>query len=244
MEDSDNGSENSFMPEFRYVNGIRIFGFPDKASLINYVQGKNEILVAVNAEKIKNADQELKDVINKNIGYPDGVGAVWALGQKGIKNVAKIPGVELWLEFVEKHYLKKSFYFIGAREEIIQSTVDKLKEEFSGINLAGYRNGYIKPHEMDGLIHDIQIKKPDYVFVAMGSPAQERLMMRLSEIHPAIYIGLGGSFDIYSGKTKRAPQFLIDLKLEWFYRLVTEPKRLKRQLKLVGFVKNMILKKY
>ena len=69
-------------------------------------------------------------------------------------------------------------------------------------------------------------------------------MMRLSEIHPAIYIGLGGSFDIYSGKTKRAPQFLIDLKLEWFYRLVTEPKRLKRQLKLVGFVRNMILKKY
>nr|HAD51467.1 glycosyltransferase [Algoriphagus sp.] len=66
------------MPEFRYVNGIRIFGFPDKTSLINYVQGKNEILVAVNAEKIKNADQELKDVINKNIGYPDGVGAVWA----------------------------------------------------------------------------------------------------------------------------------------------------------------------
>jgi bacterial polymer biosynthesis proteins, WecB/TagA/CpsF family len=211
---------------------------------MDFVEGQNQILVAVNAEKIKNADKELKAVINQNVGYPDGVGAVWALGQKGLKNVAKIPGVELWLEFVRKYHRSKKFYFIGAREEIIQATVDKLNLEFPGINLVGYRNGYIQANEMGDLIDNIREKKPDFVFVAMGSPAQERLMTKLSEIHSAIYIGLGGSFDIYSGKTKRAPDWMINMRMEWFYRLITEPKRLGRQLKLVGFVKNMIFKNY
>nr|WP_290427008.1 WecB/TagA/CpsF family glycosyltransferase [Algoriphagus limi] len=211
---------------------------------MNFSQGKNELLVAVNAEKIRNADTELKEVINRNIGYPDGVGAVWALRQKGLSNVAKIPGVELWLEFVKKYHREKKFYFIGAKEEIIQATVGKLKSEFPGINLVGYRNGYIQPEEMLGLEKLITEIKPDFVFVAMGSPAQERLMTKLSAIHPAIYIGLGGSFDIYAGKTKRAPEWMINLKLEWFYRLVTEPKRIGRQLKLFGFVKNMLLKNY
>ncbi|NVJ86754.1 MAG: WecB/TagA/CpsF family glycosyltransferase [Algoriphagus sp.] len=211
---------------------------------MGFVQGQNKILVAVNAEKIRNADPELKEVINQNVGYPDGVGAVWALRQKGLSNVAKIPGVELWLEFVRKYHQEKRFFFIGAREEIIQATIDRLYSKFPGLNLVGFRNGYITPDQEEGVIEMVSEKKPDFVFVAMGSPAQERLMTKLSEKHPAIYIGLGGSFDIYSGRTKRAPEWMIDMKLEWFYRLVTEPKRIGRQLKLIGFVKNMIFKNY
>lgn len=237
-------SSPSSLPEFRWVNGIRIFGFTDKNSLLSFAEGQNKILVAVNAEKIRNADRELKDVINQNIGYPDGVGAVWALQQKGIRNVSKIPGVELWLEFIRKYHRQKSFYFIGAKQSVIEDTIRKLKEEFEGINLVGYRNGYIKDEEMDGLLEDVRIRRPDFVFVAMGSPAQERLMVKLSEVNQAIYIGLGGSFDIYSGQTKRAPKLLIDLKLEWFYRLVIEPKRIKRHIKLVGFLRNMLFRRY
>lgn len=231
-------------PESRYINGIRVFGFPDKASLIKFALEKNKILVAVNAEKIYGADSELKDLINSNIGYPDGVGAVWALKQKGIKKVTKIPGVELWLEIVKLNFHDKSFYFIGAREEIIQGTIDKLKKEFQGINLLGYRNGYLNDDETETLIRNVVKTKPDFVFVAMGSPAQERLMKKMSELHPAVYVGLGGSFDIYSGKTKRAPKALIDLKLEWLYRLLSDPKRIKRQIKLFDFVKNMLFQRY
>ncbi len=231
-------------PEFRLVNGIRIFGFQDKQTLIRYAQSENKILIAVNAEKIYGADQELKGLINSNIGYPDGVGAVWALKQKGIKHVVKIPGVELWLEIVRTNFKDKSFYFIGAREEIIQGTVQKLKKEFPGINLLGYRNGYLSSSEINNLIVDIAAKRPDFVFVAMGSPMQERIMKKMAAEHTAVYVGLGGSFDIYSGKTKRAPQVFIDYKLEWFYRLINEPKRAYRQIKLIDFAWKMLRKKY
>jgi UDP-N-acetyl-D-mannosaminouronate:lipid I N-acetyl-D-mannosaminouronosyltransferase len=232
------------MPEFRIVNGIKIYGFQSKKDLIDFSVRQNKLLVAVNAEKIYNADPELKEAINQNIGYPDGVGAVWALRQKGLANVSKIPGVELWLEFIKEYHASKSFYFIGAREDIIQETVIKLKSEFPDIQLIGYRNGYIKQCEKEALIRDIEEKQPDFVFVAMGSPAQERLMIEMQKVNKGVYLGLGGSFDIYSGKTKRAPQLLIDMKMEWLYRLVTEPKRAYRQVKLVDFAWKMINKKY
>jgi UDP-N-acetyl-D-mannosaminouronate:lipid I N-acetyl-D-mannosaminouronosyltransferase len=237
-------SGDSFNPEIVVVNGIRIYGFPDKVTLINYATGKNKLLVAVNAEKIYNADQELKDVINQNIGYPDGVGAVWALKKKGIANVTKIPGVELWLEIVNQHHKDKKFYFIGAREEIIQGTIDKLKKEFPGVQVAGFRNGYLKEGEQEAVIKDLIDKKPDFVFVAMGSPTQERLMIAMSDQYPAVYLGLGGSFDIYSGKTKRAPEIFIRYKLEWLYRLLAEPKRAARQIKLIDFAWKMLNKQY
>lgn len=232
------------MPEFRIVNGIKIYGFQSKKDLIDFSIRQNKLLVAVNAEKIYNADPELKEAINQNIGYPDGVGAVWALRQKGLANVSKIPGVELWLEFIKEYHASKSFYFIGAIEDIIQETVIKLKSEFPDIQLIGYRNGYIKQGEKEALIRDIEEKQPDFVFVAMGSPAQERLMIEMQKVNKGVYLGLGGSFDIYSGKTKRAPQLLIDMKMEWLYRLVTEPKRAYRQVKLVDFAWKMINKKY
>jgi UDP-N-acetyl-D-mannosaminouronate:lipid I N-acetyl-D-mannosaminouronosyltransferase len=209
------------MPEFRIVNGIKIYGFQSKKDLIDFSVRQNKLLVAVNAEKIYNADPELKEAINQNIGYPDGVGAVWALRQKGLANVSKIPGVELWLEFIKEYHASKSFYFIGAREDIIQETVIKLKSEFPDIQLIGYRNGYIKQCEKEALIRDIEEKQPDFVFVAMGSPAQERLMIEMQKVNKGVYLGLGGSFDIYSGKTKRAPQLLIDMKMEWLYRAQT-----------------------
>lgn len=212
--------------------------------MIDYATGKNKLLVAVNAEKIYNADEELKEVINQNIGYPDGVGAVWALKQKGILNVTKIPGVELWLEIVRQHHSNKKFYFIGAREEIIQGTISKLKNEFPNVQVAGFRNGYLKEGDQEILIQDLITTKPDYVFVAMGSPTQERLMIAMSQQFPAVYLGLGGSFDIYSGKTKRAPEIFIRYKLEWLYRLLAEPKRAARQIKLIDFAWKMVNKKY
>tara|TARA_R110002020_G_scaffold442020_1_gene653183 strand:- start:3265 stop:3963 length:699 start_codon:yes stop_codon:yes gene_type:complete len=232
------------MTDFRVINGIRVFGFTSKEELINFSKAQKKILIAVNAEKIYNSTQELKDVINKNIGYSDGVGAVWALNQKGIKNVVKIPGVELWLEFVKRNYKSHSFYFIGAREEILQATITKLKSEFPEISIVGFRNGYFNEAEREVLIQDVITKKPGFVFVAMGSPTQEKLMCDLEREHPCVYLGLGGSFDVYSGNTKRAPQLFIDLKLEWFYRLISEPKRAFRQVKLVDFTWKMLLKKY
>lgn len=85
-------------------------------------------------------------------------------------------------------------------------------------------------------MEDIVTKRPDVVFVAMGSPKQELLMEEMAERHKAVYQGLGGSFDVYTGNVKRAPQWWVRHNLEWAYRLVKEPVRIKRQIHLVRFL--------
>jgi UDP-N-acetyl-D-mannosaminouronate:lipid I N-acetyl-D-mannosaminouronosyltransferase len=224
------------------INSIRVFSFPTRDELINYVEKEKKSLIAINAEKILHATEETRGLINKNIGYADGIGAVWALKKKGFKNTIKIPGCELWLDIVSHFYRSKSFYLAGAKEEVIQQTVEKLKKEFPGINLLGYRNGYIKTEEeQQQLIQTIATLKPDIVFVAMGSPKQELLMQEMQQHHPAIYQGLGGSFDVYVGNVERAPEWWLRNNLEWAYRLVKQPARIKRQIHLVKFLWLLLL---
>ena len=130
----------------------------------------------------------------------------------------------------------KRFYLVGSKQEVIEATVAKLKQEFAGIDIVGYRNGYIKTEEeRKALIDDIAARRPDVVFVAMGSPKQELLMEEMSERHPAIYQGLGGSFDVYTDYVKRAPQWWVRHNLEFAYRLIKQPSRIKRQIHLVRF---------
>ncbi len=213
-----------------------MFPFTSYDDAIDYVDTHKGILVAVNAEKILNA-AKLKDVINANVGYCDGVGVKLALRRNhGQQTAAKIAGCELWLKIVERFYGSKSFYLVGGKPEVIEETVAKLKMEFPKINIVGYRNGYIKsPEERQRLIDEIGLKRPDVVFVAMGSPKQELLMKDMQAHHNAIYQGLGGSFDVYTGHVLRAPKWWIDHNLEFAYRLFKEPKRLKRQVHLLKF---------
>jgi UDP-N-acetyl-D-mannosaminouronate:lipid I N-acetyl-D-mannosaminouronosyltransferase len=224
-----------------FVKGIRLFAPSTRKELIDEAFNQKKILVAVNAEKILMADEEFSNFISSNIGYPDGIGAVWLLQRRGFAKANKIPGVELWLEIVQQRYLHNSFYLVGGKEEVIQITVKKLKEDFPEISILGFRNGYIKlEEEKSSLIQDIQTKKPDVVFIAMGSPKQELLMKELQSVHPAVYQGLGGSFDVYTGKVERAPKWWLENNLEWAYRLYKEPWRIKRQIKLVRFLKYLI----
>ena len=109
----------------------------------------------------------------------------------------------------------------------------------------GYRNGYLSTEEDKALlIADIVEKRPDVVFVAMGSPKQELLMEEMLQQHKAIYQGLGGSFDVFTEYVKRAPQWWVNNNLEWFYRLIHQPQRIKRQVKLVKFAWWIIARKF
>jgi UDP-N-acetyl-D-mannosaminouronate:lipid I N-acetyl-D-mannosaminouronosyltransferase len=227
--------ENLSMNNSTLVNGIKINSFISKDEFLDYVNDKKNILVAINAEKILKEDKKLKDIINENIGYPDGVGAVMALKQKGLK-ANKIPGSEFWLDIISRYQNEKSFYLIGTTTEVIENTVKKLKEEYPNINILGYQNGFINEEQKIELKEKLKNLKPDVVFVAQGTPRQEFLMDELIKIHPALYMGLGGSFDIYGGYKKRAPKIFLDLHCEWLYRLLKEPTRFGRQLALVKFL--------
>ncbi len=220
------------------IGGIKIYPFTSFGQLLDYVLDKKGILVAINAEKILHATPQTCEIINRNIGYCDGAGAVMALKKHGYNDVVKLPGCELWLKIVAALFDKgKKFYLVGSKQEVIEETVEKLRKEYSGINIAGYRNGYIKSEEeKQRLIDDIAGKQPDVVFVAMGSPKQELLMEEMAERHPAIYQGLGGSFDVYTGHVKRAPKWWVDHNLEFAYRLLKQPSRIKRQIHLVRFL--------
>ena len=220
------------------LNGVKVHPFASHDELLAYVSRQKGILVAINAEKILHATEQTRSIINRNIGYCDGFGAVMALKKKGYKDVIKIPGCELWLKIISMTYQEgKTYYLVGGKQEVIEQTVSKLEEDFPGIQIIGYRNGYLKTEdERLALIEDVAAKKPDVVFVAMGSPKQELLMEEMSKRHPAIYQGLGGSFDVYTGNVKRAPEWWVAHNLEWAYRLIKEPVRIKRQIHLIKFL--------
>lgn len=220
------------------INNVNIYPFTSQQELIQYVDEHKGILVAINAEKILHATQQTRDIINQNIGYCDGAGAVMALKRKGFSNACKIAGCDLWLEIVNTFHDTKSFYLVGGKQDVIEETEQKLTKEYSGINILGIRNGYFgNEQELQELVDDIAAKQPEVVFVAMGSPKQELLMNRMKKVHPnAIYQGLGGSFDVYTGHVERAPKWWIDHNIEFVYRLIKQPSRIKRQIHLLKFL--------
>lgn len=219
------------------LNGKRIFPFNSANELLDFIQYKKIILVAVGTEKILNEDPKLTKIINTNVGYPDGIGTVMALSRKGFK-AAKIRGAELWLEIVKKYYLQKSFYLLGAKYTVIDNTVKKLNEEYPGIKILKFRDGYFSDGELSIIKNEIVTLKPDIVFVALGSPKQEYLMDDFMKFHPALYMGLGGSFDLYSGKAKGVPDWWNRIvKWEGLYRVLNDFKNIKRwKRQLVGLL--------
>lgn len=231
------------MHESVQINGYRIYPFENRKAFFSYLENGNweNILVALNAEKLIRKDEELRRLVNANVGYADGIGAVWALHRVGKKKAVKIPGAEFWLDIIEAFYKEKSFYLVGAKPAVIEETVNKLRKQFPGIQIKGYKDGYFNEEEYVALKKDIIKKKTDAVLVAMGSPKQEFIMKDLQEQHKALYMGLGGSFDVYTSYIQRAPQVWINFNLEWAYRLVHQPSRIFRQRVLVKFLYRLIL---
>ena len=149
------------------LNGVKVYPFRSFDELLAFAETHKGILVSINAEKILHATDETRGIINRNIGYCDGVGAVYAMRQKGHPEACKLPGCELWLKTIAARYRNKTFYLVGGRQEVIDETVAKLRKEYPGIRIVGFRNGYLKtPEESAALIDDIVAKRPDCVFVA------------------------------------------------------------------------------
>lgn len=200
------------------LNGIRAVKFGGVDDIINAAVDTRSILIALNSDKLYYSQQRLKDIINANIGYCDGVGAVWALERKGVKGAVKIAGCDLWLEII-KRYPGAKYYLVGAEQQVIDKVVEKLHVEYPEMDIVGFRNGFFKSdQEKDVLVKDICEKRPDFVFVAMGSPKQEYMLDDIHRVYPVPMMGLGGSFNVYAGKVKRAPKWMIDMRLETLYR--------------------------
>lgn len=194
--------------------------------------------IAINPEKILKSieDQAVKNVLlDATIPYADGIGAVKAMEKKSNQKLSRIPGVELWYEIVKKAgKTANSVFIVGARPEVSEQTAQILVERHN-VTLAGRSDGYFQDEKQ--LIENIVASKAKVVIVALGSPKQELFIKECRKRHPdAFYMGVGGSFDVLVGRVERAPDFWCKLNLEWFYRLMCEPTRIKRQIKLAKFL--------
>lgn len=227
-----------------WINGFKVLGPRSKQELIEGILESKMILLAINAEKIYHGDEILRQISTSGIAYPDGIGAVLALHQKGIRSVVRTPGSELWLDLIQKIEGQRNLYIIGATQKVLEDTLKKLRQDYPRLQIVGARNGYVSQEEEALLVCDIVDKKPDVILIAQGSPRQELLMQKLHNRHEAIYMGLGGSFDVYTGRMTRAPIFFRRLGLEWFYRLMLEPSRVKRQKVLLPFAIKLLFNRF
>ena len=192
----------------------------------------------VNASKIVAADRDerLKQVLlDADLVTADGMSVVWASRLLGQPLRQRVTGIDLFERLV-KHAARRglSVYFLGAREESVRGTVERLKSRHPALKVAGYHNGYFAVSESIAIADAIWQSAADLLFVAMGSPAQEKwIASQLERSGARFALGVGGSFDHVSGLAVRAPRWMQRAGLEWFYRLVREPRRMWRRY-LIG----------
>ena len=210
----------------KQVCGFTLFAPASAQALVEVGGSAPGILVALNAEKLGRADLRLRGIANAHVAYPDGAGAVLALARKGVR-APRLAGTELWLRLVERYAGQRRFYLVGSTREVVARTAAQLTEQYPSLDVA-YRDGFLSPGDADRLCDELVRFDPGVVLVAMGSPRQEILMDRLFQAHPALYMGLGGSFDVYVGMKPRAPRWMQSAGLEWAYQFVRNPRRLPR----------------
>jgi N-acetylglucosaminyldiphosphoundecaprenol N-acetyl-beta-D-mannosaminyltransferase len=201
--------------------------------------GQKAYSVAINPEKIYKAehDRELANVINSaQIFICDGIGTVLAVRILHGRSIKRITGVAFFYELIKKAYEKGwKIYLLGASSESNKGAYDALLANYSGLLIVGRYDGYFK--DSNKVIEDINRSEADILFVAMGSPKQERWIAENRDMINATFcMGVGGTFDVVSGKTKWAPAVCRKTGTEWLYRLFSEPSRWRRQLALPKFV--------
>ncbi|CCQ96819.1 UDP-N-acetyl-D-mannosamine transferase [[Clostridium] ultunense Esp] len=199
-------------------------------------------------------DENLKKIINESdLVIPDGIGLIYGsrIGKKPLKE--RVTGVDLSIKLLEIAN-KKGYrlYLLGGKDGVAKRAGENILKEYPNINIVGYHHGYFKgshigykDHEEElNLIDNINGAKPDIIFVGLGFPKQEIwIAENKNRLNGRVIIGNGGTMDILSGDSKRAPEIFQRLGLEWLYRLIKEPSRIKRQIVLPKFIFNVLFSK-
>lgn len=196
------------------------------------ISNNKKFIVTANPETfmIAKKDDDFKKLLldNETTIVADGIGVVKAGRKIGYDLKERVTGIDITIRLLKIcNDLKKDLYLFGASEEVIKLLKDVLNKSYPNINLVGFSNGYVK--DKDKVFEKILSLEPDVVLVALGIPEQEKLIYTyFHRFKKGIFMGVGGSFDVISGYKKRAPKLFIKLNLEWLYRIIKEPKRIKR----------------
>lgn len=240
------------------IKRLRVLNVPvdviDMKGAVKYIDNliqdnkKRGYILAVNPEKviILQKDLSLKQMFeNATLLIPDGIGVILALRLLYRIKISRVPGADL-MENICKESAKKEYkiFIYGAEEKVNRIAAEKLQRKYPGLKIVGRSNGYIPESQTNSLIKKINDSKADILFVALGSPKQEKWIQKyLPKINVKICQGIGGTLDTIAGTKKRAPKFFQKIGLEWFYRLIKEPRRIYRQVSLVVFIFKVIKEK-
>jgi len=207
-----------------------------------HIRTTNQVstILAVNPEKVYalRRNSFLRNFFAKAaILIPDGIGVVFAMRINGYK-AERVAGADLMQQIcAQAEDSNYKIFFYGAKEEVNQGAVERLRERHPAIRIVGRANGYVKEEDMGALVAQINESKAEILFVALGSPRQEEWMSKYLDQLESVRIcqGIGGTLDTIVGTVKRAPLFMQQLNLEWFYRLIQQPARANRQIRLFQF---------
>ncbi len=213
-----------------YVNAISM----DEtiAEVENIIKaGKPTQHVVINALKVNlmNENAELQKIVNAcPLINADGASIVWAAKKLGVPLTERVAGIDLFENLVklaaEKGY---KIYLFGAKEEVVQKVKKIFEEKYPTLKIVGYRNGYFTEADEPEIVKNMAESGADMMFVAFSSPKKEFWVNKyLNDLNIPFVMGVGGSFDVVAGVTDRAPKWMQDHGLEWFYRFIQEPRRL------------------
>jgi len=221
-----------------------------KEKITEFIRSKKpHLVITANSLMVNHAsnDEYLKNVFNNaGLVVADSIGIVLAARLWGVR-LRRIPGIDLMLELCsvisEKGY---KVFLLGARDDVIRKAGGNLRLKFPSIKIAGLHHGYFKEDSTgeEEILDAIKSAKPDVLLVGLNTPYQEKWIYRhLKELNVPVCMGVGGSFDIISGRLRRAPRWMRGAGLEWFYRFWIEVWRLKRLALLPVFMYKVILQR-
>lgn len=227
-----------------YVNAISLDETVDEIEKI-IARGVPTQHVVINASKVNlmEADPELASIVNEcPLINADGASIVWAAKKLGVPLRERVTGIDLFQRLVglasEKGY---SIYLFGAKEEVVTKVKAIFEDRYPGIQIAGYRNGYFTEADEPQIVSDMAASGADMMFVAFSSPKKEYWVHKyIDQIGIPFVMGVGGSFDVVAGVTDRAPTWMQEHGLEWFYRFIQEPGRLWKRY-IIGNLKFVAL---
>ncbi|MCG3204365.1 MAG: UDP-N-acetyl-D-mannosaminuronic acid transferase [Elusimicrobia bacterium] len=195
----------------------------------------------INAGKmvLMHRDPVLKNIVHScSLINADGQSVVWALKLLGRPIPERVTGIDLMERlFVEADKKKYRVFFLGAVQWVLDTVLEHVKNKYPGVHIAGAHNGYFLEHDNARIVSEIARSNADILFVAMGSPKKEYwLNQNLSQLGVPFCMGVGGSFDVIAGRAKRAPRWIQNIGMEWFYRYIQEPIRLWRRYWVDNFI--------
>lgn len=229
---------------------VSILGLPIEnvtmEEAVNEVYGffaarESKMIVTPNAEILQMFDQrpEVREALMQaDYVVPDGVGVLLAAKRLGQPLKEKVAGIELGTHLLERSAQEgKRVFFLGAKPGVAEAAKKEVENKMPGIQIVGVQDGYFKPEDESALIERINGLDVDMLFVCLGAPKQELWMAaHKKELKVGAMLGLGGTLDVLGNTVKRAPRWMIDLRLEWLYRVAKEPWRIGRVASLPKFL--------